>query len=61
MVPLDESLAMSAAKLSYELKLPMADSIMLATARQFDAMLWTQDADFVGLPGVRCAAKGTTN
>jgi predicted nuclease of predicted toxin-antitoxin system len=30
---------------------------MLATARQFEAVLWTQDADFVGLPGVRYVAK----
>ncbi|MBA4175847.1 MAG: VapC toxin family PIN domain ribonuclease [Leptothrix sp. (in: Bacteria)] len=57
-VVLDESLAMSAAKLSHELKLPMADSIMLATARHFDAVLWTQDADFENLLGVRYVAKG---
>lgn len=56
-VPLDESLAMMAAKLSHELKLPVADSIMLATARQFEAVLWTQDADFLGVPGVRYVAK----
>lgn len=56
-VPLDDSLAMTAAKISHELKLPMADSIMLATARQFDAVLWTQDADFVGLDGIRYVAK----
>jgi predicted nucleic acid-binding protein len=55
--PLDASLAMLAARLSHELKLPMADSIMLATARQFDALLWTQDADFAGLPGVRYVVK----
>jgi predicted nucleic acid-binding protein len=56
-VPLDEALALSAAKLSFELKLPMADSIMLATARQFEAQLWTQDADFAAIPGVRYVAK----
>lgn len=56
-VALDESLAMVAARLSHELKLPMADSIMLATAREFEALLSTQDADFVGLPGVRYLAK----
>ena len=55
--PLDASLAMLAARLSHELKLPMADSIMLATARQLDALLWTQDADFAGLPGVRYVVK----
>lgn len=52
-VDLDTSLAMAAAKLSADLRLPMADSIMLATARQHGATLWTQDADFLNLPGVR--------
>ena len=56
-VALDPALAMAAAKLSFELKLPMADSIILATARQFNAVLWTQDADFANLPGVRYAAR----
>jgi predicted nucleic acid-binding protein len=55
--PLEASLAMLAARMSHELKLPMADSIMPATARQFDALMWTQDADFLGLPDVRCAVK----
>jgi predicted nucleic acid-binding protein len=35
------------------MKLPMADSIMLATARHSGAVLWTQDADFEGIEGVR--------
>jgi predicted nucleic acid-binding protein len=55
-VALDPALAMAAAKLSFELKLPMADSIILATARQFNAVLWTQDADFENTPGVRYVA-----
>lgn len=46
-------LALAAARLSAELALPMADSIMLATARAWNATLWTQDADFDGLPGVK--------
>ncbi|MCL6613619.1 MAG: type II toxin-antitoxin system VapC family toxin [Firmicutes bacterium] len=52
-VEFDLTLALSAAKISCELKLPMADSIMLATARAYEALLWTQDADFEGLDGVR--------
>jgi predicted nucleic acid-binding protein len=52
-IELDAPLALSAAKLSCELKLPMADSIILATAREHNAVLWTQDADFAGLQGVR--------
>ena len=52
-VDLTDSFALSAARISLEHTLPMADSIIYATARAFDATLWTQDADFKGLPGVR--------
>jgi predicted nucleic acid-binding protein len=52
-IEFDSTLALAAAKLSADLKLPMADSIMLATARQTGAVLWTQDADFEGMEGVR--------
>ena len=50
---LNETVALAAAKLSVESKLSMADCIMLATARAFGAVLWTQDADFEGIDGVR--------
>jgi len=53
LVDLTASLALSAAKLSSDLQLPMADGIMLATAREYGATLWTQDADFRGLEGIR--------
>jgi len=56
-VDLDATLAMSAARLSLELKLPMADSIILATARANNATLWTQDDDFEGLDDVKYIAK----
>lgn len=56
-VELDASLALSAARLGLESKLPLADSIVLATARRFDAVLWTQDGDFEGLPNVRYRAR----
>lgn len=46
-------IAVSAARLSIELKLPLADSVILATARNFGAELWTQDADFKDMEGVR--------
>lgn len=52
-VDLDGPLALSAAELSVRHRLPMADSILLATARSRDATLWTQDRDFAGLDGVR--------
>jgi len=56
-VDLDANLALSAAKLSAELKLPMADSIILATARAHKATIWTQDADFEKLPDAKYKAK----
>ena len=56
-VELDAALATTAAQLSAELKLPMADSIILATARQHAATIWTQDADFEGLADVRFVRK----
>lgn len=52
-VDLTSSLALSAAKLSVDLGLPMADSVMLATARAYDGVLWTQDAHFRDVDGVR--------
>ena len=52
-VDLDLDLALSAAKLSADLQLPMADSVMLATAQSQQAVLWTQDAGFDGVKGVR--------
>lgn len=50
---LDTAIALSAAKFGSEHKLPLADSIILATARAHGAILWTQDADFKGIDGVK--------
>ena len=52
-VELTPTLALNAAKLSASLKLPMADSIILATTRAENATLWTQDEDFKGIANVR--------
>ncbi len=52
-VDLGAEIALSAAALSVNLKLPLADSVILATARKYGAELWTQDADFEGIEGVR--------
>lgn len=52
-VDLSSSTALLAAKLSLDLKIPMTDSIILATAQAHAAVLWTQDIDFEGLPGVK--------
>jgi toxin FitB len=54
---LDAELALDAAKTSFETKLPMADSVILATARAYQATLWTQDADFQGMASVRYVEK----
>jgi predicted nucleic acid-binding protein len=56
-VDLTERIALLAADLSLRTKLPMADSVILATARMHDAHIWTQDADFDGLEGVTFIAK----
>jgi len=56
-VELTGPLALAAAHLSIEQSLPMADSIMLATARAYDAVLWTQDADFASIDGVKYIVK----
>jgi predicted nucleic acid-binding protein len=56
-VDLTEEIALSAAVLSVEHKLPMADSIILATTRAHNATLWTQDAHFENLAGVRYIEK----
>ena len=52
-VDLTSSLALVAARLSLQHRLPLADSVILATARAHIATLWTQDADFRGIEGVR--------
>lgn len=56
-VDLDTSLALTAARISIQEQLPMADSVMLATALAYRATLWTQDSDFKEFKGVRYIAK----
>jgi predicted nucleic acid-binding protein len=51
-VPLNDELALIAADLSIEYKLPMADAIVLATAQMYEAEVVTSDSDFDGVPGV---------
>jgi len=53
---LTAELALDAARLGVEHRLSMADSIILATARLHQAILWTQDADFVDIAGTRYVA-----
>ena len=56
-VELNRQLALNAAKISRELKLALADSIILATARANNATLWTQDEHFKDLDGVKYIEK----
>jgi predicted nucleic acid-binding protein len=52
-VLVDATLAVAAARLGAQHKLPLADSLIYATAQLRGATLWTQDAHFKGLPGVK--------
>jgi len=50
---LTPKLAVSAASLSLKHSMPMADSIILASAVECNATIWTQDIDFKGLENVK--------
>ena len=56
-IDLDIELSLNAAKLGIQHKLPLADSIILATGMAHEAIIWTQDADFKGLPQVKYVVK----
>jgi len=56
-VQLDLMAAIAAAQLSHTLRLPMADSVILTTARQHQARLYSMDADFQGLSDVELVLK----
>ncbi|CAA0083784.1 type II toxin-antitoxin system VapC family toxin [Zhongshania aliphaticivorans] len=59
-VPLGSELAKDAAKFGVLHKLPLADSIIFATAHKFSAEIWTQDGDFEGLANVKYISKKRT-
>src|SRR5262245_27509086 len=56
-IDLDRQIAIHAAQISNALKLAMADSIILATTRAYDATLWTQDEHFKSIEGVKFKEK----
>ncbi len=56
-IDIDQAIAISAAQISLELKLAMADSFILAVARAYNATLWTQDEHFKDIPGVQYIEK----
>ena len=59
-IDLDIELSLNAAKLGMQHKIPLADSIILATGIAHEAMIWTQDADFKGLPQIKYINKKHT-
>ena len=61
LVELSSALALSAAAFGLRYRLPLADSIIYATARQANALVWTQDSDFEGLEGVQFWPKVSNN
>ena len=56
LIELTASLAIAAARISHHEKLPMADGIILATARAHNAIIWTQDRDFKEMGRVKYRA-----
>ena len=56
-IDLTSNISILAAKLGIDHHLPMADSIILATARVYGATIWTQDSDFKGIDGVQYIVK----
>ena len=52
-VDLTASMAIAASKINLEHKIPMAGSIILATAKEFEATIWTQDSDFKNIDDVK--------
>jgi toxin FitB len=56
-IDVDAVIAESAAHISAAERLPMADSMILAIARARGAVLWTQDAHFEGMAGVKYRKK----
>jgi toxin FitB len=56
-VDLTDARAVAASERAQKHNLAMADAVMYSIAREFDAIFWTQDADYQGLPGVQFHAK----
>ncbi len=58
-IDIDQEIALNAALLSTEHKIPMADAMILSISQKYSATLWTQDTDFKGLPGVKFFEKNS--
>jgi predicted nucleic acid-binding protein len=53
LIDITAHIAMNASKLSLKYNLPMADSIILSTAREYKCTIWTQDIDFLNIEGIK--------
>ena len=51
-LPLDDNIALKAGEIGHEFKIPMADAVILSSAREAEAMVITSDAHFKGIEGV---------
>jgi len=56
-VNLDADTALEAAKVGITHKLPLADSVIYATGKKLNALIWTQDKHFEKLTGVKFTSK----
>lgn len=56
-IDLDSGSAINAAKIGHEIKLPLADAVIVATARIHHAVIWTQDSDLKDVEGVKFVKK----
>ena len=56
-IPLDENLSLSATDISLEFGIPLADSVIYATAKRFGAKIVTSDPHFEGKNGVMFITK----
>ncbi|HUL01181.1 MAG TPA: type II toxin-antitoxin system VapC family toxin [Nitrospirota bacterium] len=56
-IDLDSGTAVTSAKLGHEMKLPLADAVIVVTAKIHNAVIWTQDADIKGIEGVKFVNK----
>lgn len=56
-IDLDTALAIQAAQIAFDLKLHLADSVVVATASTHHALIWTQDSDLKGIEGVKYLPK----
>jgi len=56
-IDLDSGTAVTAAKIGHDIKLPLADAVIVAAARIHHAIIWTQDSDLKDVEGVKFVKK----